>query len=62
MTEHLSPQQTREFRAGQRKRNIVILAAIVLWVAAMFALTLVKTRITIDTRMQENQTQIPAHE
>lgn len=53
MTGTLSPEQTQEFRAAQRRRNGVILAVILVWIVGMFALTLVKGHLAVAQRMQQ---------
>ncbi|HCM83370.1 MAG TPA: hypothetical protein PKW15_00020 [Alphaproteobacteria bacterium] len=56
MTENLSPQQTREFRAGQKQRSRIILVIILLWIAGIFALTMVKGRLAVEQREAQQET------
>lgn len=60
MTEHLSREDTKKFRAAQRGRNLVIAALILLWVVGMWALTMVKGQQAVAEREQRDQ--IQSHE
>lgn len=54
--EKLSPEATREFRAAQKKRSRVILMIILLWIAAIFGVTIVKGQIAVAQRGHAQQT------
>lgn len=54
--EKLSPEQTREFRAGQKKRSRIILILILAWIAGIFALTMVKGQIAMSQRSDQFRT------
>lgn len=51
--EKLSPQQTQEFRASQKKRSRVIMILILAWIAGIFALTMVKGQIAMSQRADQ---------
>ncbi len=59
--EKLTPRQTQDFRAAQKKRSRVVLAVIVIWIAGIFMLTVVKGQIAVERRAL-NQTQSQDHE
>jgi hypothetical protein len=50
--ENLSPEQTKQLRAAQKKRSRVIALIILIWIAGLFALTLVKGHQAESQRMQ----------
>lgn len=56
MTETLTREQTAAFRKAQKSRARVFILIAVLWVAGLFALTLVKGH------MAENQRMIQTHD
>ncbi len=53
MTDTLSPEQTAAFRKNQKSRSRVIFLIAILWVAGLFALTMVKGHMAEDQRMQK---------
>jgi len=55
MMENLSPEQTKTLRDAQKKRSRVIMLLILIWIAGLFALTLVKGHQAEDQRMQSTQ-------
>lgn len=48
--EKLSPDATRDFRTAQKKRSRVILALILIWIAAIYGLTMVKGQLAVAQR------------
>lgn len=50
--ETLSPEQTVTLRAAQKKRSRVVMALILVWIAGLFALTLVKGHAAMEMRAQ----------